>query len=179
MNIFYLDDDPEICAQMHNDKHVVKMILEYGQLMSTAHRVLDGTEYYDKTKNNRNIKRWLLPDDRENILWKASHIKHPSGLWVRSSNANYKYLYVLWTYLLKEYTYRYLKTHSAIRMQPHFAKIPYNIPVGKFTSPTPAMPDQYKVPGDSIRSYINYYVGAKQHLASWKHREIPNWWTNA
>jgi hypothetical protein len=28
---------------MHCDKHVVKMILEYGQLLSTAHRLLDGT----------------------------------------------------------------------------------------------------------------------------------------
>jgi len=68
MNIFYLDNDPKICAQKHNDKHVVKMILEYGQLMSTAHRVLDGVEYYGKTANGRNIKRWLLPDERENIL---------------------------------------------------------------------------------------------------------------
>ena len=43
MNIFYLDKNPKICAMYHNDKHVVKMILEYAQLLSTAHRVLDGT----------------------------------------------------------------------------------------------------------------------------------------
>ena len=42
MNIFYLDKDPKTCAQYHCDKHVVKMILEYAQLLSTAHRVLDG-----------------------------------------------------------------------------------------------------------------------------------------
>ena len=28
MNIFVLDENPQIAAQMHNDKHVVKMILE-------------------------------------------------------------------------------------------------------------------------------------------------------
>jgi len=43
MNIFYLDNDPKVCAEMHNDKHCIKMILEYAQLLSTAHRVLDGT----------------------------------------------------------------------------------------------------------------------------------------
>ena len=43
MNIFYLDKDVKKCAEMHVDKHVVKMILEYAQLLSTAHRVLDGT----------------------------------------------------------------------------------------------------------------------------------------
>ena len=42
MNIFYLDKAPEIAAQLHCDKHVVKMILESAQMLSTAHRVLDG-----------------------------------------------------------------------------------------------------------------------------------------
>ena len=45
MNIFYLSDDPQICAEQHCDKHVVKMCIEYAQLLSTAHRVLDGEEY--------------------------------------------------------------------------------------------------------------------------------------
>ena len=46
MNIFYLDRDPVTCAKQHCDKHIVKMILEYAQLLSTAHRVLDGAEHY-------------------------------------------------------------------------------------------------------------------------------------
>lgn len=39
MNIFYLDENPSIAAAMHCDKHVVKMIVEYAQLMSTAHHI--------------------------------------------------------------------------------------------------------------------------------------------
>ena len=62
MNIFCLHEDPKIAAQMSCDKHVVKMILESAQLLSTCHRVQDGTEYYDKTKNVRKIKRWLHPN---------------------------------------------------------------------------------------------------------------------
>ena len=50
MNIFHLHKDPVICAEMHIDKHVVKMPIEYAQLMSTAHRVLDGELYLGKTK---------------------------------------------------------------------------------------------------------------------------------
>jgi len=57
MNVFYLDRDPVTAAKMHCDKHVVKMIIEYAQLMSTAHRVLDGKMYYGLTKNGRKIKR--------------------------------------------------------------------------------------------------------------------------
>ena len=74
MNIFYLDKDPKVCAEMHLDKHVVKMIIEYAQLMSTAHRVLDGQPYIDKTANGRSIKRWRLSDGLENVLMKASLI---------------------------------------------------------------------------------------------------------
>ena len=72
MNIFYLNNDARVCAQMHNDSHCSNMIIEYAQLMSTAHRVLDGTEYYDRTKNGRRIKRWRLDDDvMETTLYKA------------------------------------------------------------------------------------------------------------
>ena len=178
MNIFYLHHDPVECAKLHNDKHVVKMILEYGQLMSTAHRVLDGTPYYGKTANNRNIKRWLLSDFREPILWKASHVNHPSGIWTRDNSDNYTWLYNLWHNLLDEYTYRYGKIHSADRMKTCFAMLPSNIPrvTKQFYEPTPAMPDKYKVANNSIESYKNYYLGDKQHLASWKKRDVPSWY---
>ena len=42
MNIFYLDKAPVKAAEYHIDRHVVKMIQEYAQIMSTAHRMLDG-----------------------------------------------------------------------------------------------------------------------------------------
>ena len=57
MNIFYLDNHTHRCAKQHCDKHVVKMIIEYAQLLSTAHRVIDGIEYTDYSKNGRKIKR--------------------------------------------------------------------------------------------------------------------------
>ena len=63
------------------------MIIEYAQLMSTAHRFLDGEHYYGKTANGRKIARWLHPDpDMENVLYKASHIKHPSESGLVSQN---------------------------------------------------------------------------------------------
>ena len=94
MNIFTTNNCPVVSAQEMCDKHVVKMIVEYAQLMSTAHRVLDGKQYEGRTRLNRRIKRWLHPDEEmEKILYKASHIKHPSGIWCRSTTANYKWLY--------------------------------------------------------------------------------------
>ena len=42
MNIFYLDRDPVVAAQMMVDKHVIKMILESAQMLCSAKRKLDG-----------------------------------------------------------------------------------------------------------------------------------------
>lgn len=175
MNIFFLSKDPELCAREHVDKHVVKMILEYGQMMSTAHRVLDGEPYLAKTVNNRNIQRWKLPDEREDIIWKASHVKHKSNLWLRSSKDHYFWVHDLWLCLLEEYSFRYSKVHSAIRMKDWFKVSPNNIPnVGWVSDPPPAMPDEYKV-SDTIESYRNYYRGDKRSFAAWKNRAAPVW----
>lgn len=83
MNVFYLSENPKECAEQHCDKHVVKMIIEYAQLMSTAHRILDGTEYEDRTANSRRIRRWRMGGNyKEALLYKASHINHPSAIWL-------------------------------------------------------------------------------------------------
>ena len=179
MNIFYLDSNVTKCAEYHNDKHVVKMILEYAQLLSTAHRVLDGKEYIDAS-SGRKIKRWRLEDTSlEAQLYKATHINHPSAVWVRQSNNNYTWLMCLFQSLLMEYTHRYGKMHSCNRLVYWLRKPPANIPVDYLTQPTPAMPDEYKVSGDSLQSYRNYYLGAKNNMAKWKNRPIPEWWSVA
>ena len=105
MNIFYLSAYPDQCAEMHCDKHVCKMIIEYAQIMSTAHRVLDGEEYYGRTKNGRRIKRWKMNSNLEDILYKASHVNHPSNQWVRASISNYTWLYEMWECLCNNSTY--------------------------------------------------------------------------
>jgi hypothetical protein len=78
--------------------------------------------------------------------------------------------------LLQEYTYRYGKIHATDRLVYWLRKPPANIPIGYLTQPTPAMPDEYKVQGDSLQSYRNYYIGAKKSMAKWKNRPIPEWW---
>ena len=83
MNIFYVDPDPGTAAQCLVDKHVVKMILESAQLLSTAHRLLDGIEFEGKSKSGRKARRWLLPDSRDYTMYAATHINHPSAVWCR------------------------------------------------------------------------------------------------
>ena len=175
MNIFYLHNDPRICAQQHVDKHCVKMILEYAQLLSTAHRVLDGVLSVGTSASGRKKTSYVLSGSSDTVLYSATHINHPSAVWVRQSDTNYKWLYSLFTELMAEYTHRYGKTHATSRLESELSKLPKNIPQGSFTEPTPAMPDEYKVAGDSIQSYKNYYLGDKKRMFSWKNRETPSW----
>lgn len=177
MNIFYLHNDTERCAEQHVDKHVVKMILEYAQLLSTAHRVLDGTIVSGLSASGRKKKSYALFDDRDSVLYSATHINHPSAIWVRQSDKNYDWLFEMYQDLMSEYTYRYGKVHACSRLESALARLPKNIPQGPFTEPTPAMPEYCKVAGDSIKSYRNYYINEKQRMAQWRSRSTPEWFT--
>ena len=55
------------CERCLIDKHVVKMIIESAQMLSTAHRLIDGEQYEDRTKSNRRIKRWRLKNKNMKI----------------------------------------------------------------------------------------------------------------
>ena len=181
MNIFYLDKDPKQCAKEHCDKHVVKMSIEYAQLLSTTHRVLDGSPWQGRTTNGRRILRYLHNDSELNLqLYKACHVNHPSTIWVRQSRQNYEWLYDLWTNVCYEYTHRYGRVHaSQEKLELHLLIPPINIADEEFTEPTPAM-KQYPhciVEGDSITSYRNFYWEDKREFAKWSKRSTPEWWT--
>ena len=175
MNIFYLHEDPIQNAKWHIDKHIVKMPIEYAQLMSTAHRLLDGEMYLGKTAIGRNIKRWKLHDEREDILYKASHINHPSAIWVRESIENYFQMYKLYMAVLAEFTNRYGKVHGSSKPSIALIRPPSNIPMVKGTQLPQCMPEICKVKNNPILAYRNYYIVEKNSFASWKNREIPEW----
>lgn len=182
MNIFYLDKDPIKAAEMSCDKHVCKMIVESAQMLSTAHRLLDGKEYTEKTAIGRNIKRYRHPDiQKDNILYKASHQKHPSTIWVMQSTYNYYWLYRHMMALHSQFLLRYNKSvdHLTIQKLGNILKTPpKNIPLNKIgTDPTPAMPDECKIPGDVVGSYRKYYIMKKREFATWrKPAVIPEWY---
>jgi len=178
VNIFYLDHDVKKCAEMHNDKHCVKMILEYAQLLSTAHRILDGILSTGVSASGRKKTVYVLADHRDSVLYSATHINHPSAVWVRQSDKNYDWLFALFQALMDEYTYRYGKVHACTKLEMALARIPNNISQAPFTEPTPAMPDDCKVIGNSVDSYRNYYIMNKTHLAKWKNRPIPEWYND-
>ena len=67
------------------------MCVEYAQLLSTAHRMIDGEMYYSLSKNNRRIRRYKHPNKRldENLM-KACHFNHSFQLSAETVNENNK-----------------------------------------------------------------------------------------
>ena len=175
--LFRSSPDPQLCAEWAVDRHVVKMILEAAQLLSTAHRVLDGKEYIDES-GKRKVKRWWLDGNLETILYSATHVNHPCAVWCRESNNNYTWL---WCYLYehcKEYTRRYGKVHK-IEQGPLLRKLeslPNNIPVDYFFQPPSAMDTKYIISDDARVNYRNYYKIGKAHLHKWKAPALPPAW---
>lgn len=157
MNIFYLDESPFRAARYHCDKHVLKMIIEYAQLMSTAHRILD-------------------PDLNHDDKYKATHINHPCAKWVRDNTANYSYVNALWLTLGEEYTWRYGKRHKTlVGKETQLSVFPTNLCRSSSITPLPqCMPEQYKQ-DDPVQAYRAYYRGEKSKFATWKNREAPKW----
>lgn len=156
MNLFILDSNPMKAARDHCDRHVVKMILETAQLLSTAHRVLDQC------------------DDVE--LYKATHINHPCAKWVRECSDNYLWAYHLFIALCDEYKTRYGKIHvTDTKLRSRLARPPRNIKYGIQTPFVLAMPEECKV-SNPVASYRLYYLMHKAPIATWK-TQPPTWWT--
>ena len=179
MNIFYLNRDPKIAAQEHNNKHVVKMVLETAQLLCSAHRFLDADEIVITKVNKRTSTKYLFHnEEKEELVYKIAHINHPCTIWTRSNKKHYDWLYQLFVELCKEYTYRYSKVHKTeTKLKSFLEQSPKNIVDGPFQQPPQAMPDKYKH-ADSVKAYHNYYIGDKAYIGVWHKREIPKWFAN-
>ena len=136
------------------------MILEYAQMLSTAHRERDGDERADDLS-----------------MYKRAHLNHPSTVWTRENEAQYKWLYELFVALADEYTYRYEKKHSTdVLLRDVLKTSPKNIPKDEaFKQPPQCMPDEYKCE-DSVIAYQKFYMGEKAHFRKWKKRDIPVWY---
>ena len=163
MNIFALDADPRLAAQYHVDAHVSKMLVEYAQLMSTAHHVLDSP----------------LKSD----CYKISYKNHPSAKWARASHANYQWLHTLWVCLHEEFMHRRSKSHKSFT---DLALVLSHNPLPPDTKLMPvflAMPEplkstQCKTFADSVDCYRQYYTQHKRHLHVWTKRKAPSWVTH-
>lgn len=163
MNIFVLSESPKECAEMMNNKHVVKMPTESAQMIFTImeHLGID-SPYYPVMLN------------------------HPCTIWARESRQNYQWLINHAYELCFEYTRRYGKRHKvewllgkyATQLSEVLDLLP-DIGLTEFAVAISEDMNCRKLEGfddfSVIEKYRAYYIHDKSHIADWKTQE-PDWW---
>lgn len=198
VNIFFTDKNPQLAAQNLCDQHVIKMILESAQMLSTTYRELYGElAVQDKGKTVRK-----LPLPMEAILYKSTHVNHPMNVWLRNDPANYAWLVSHFWFLCAEYSYRYkgkvhaTQTRMGLTLNQCMTKYRgTSAPAGLSHAqsdpwiweainvmPPLCMPDEYKTVS-VVESYRAYMRGEKLMFgtkhprpAKWTRRARPEWY---
>ena len=180
MNIFILDYDPVIAAQSQCDKHVVKMIVESAQMLSTAHRMMDGIIASLPSKSGkRMVKHYRLHDHREDLLYKAVHYNHPCTIWTQENRANYLWHYRHFVALCKEYTHRYGKIHQSYHKLGHSLEdFPRNLDQSNTMTPFKLAMGQSpeSIQDNPVESYRHFYQTKQRKFKMvWSKRKTPSW----
>lgn len=95
MNIFAVSTAPYVCAQVLDDRRLVKMVLETAQILSMA--ATSGT----------------LPIMQPELIYKSTHLNHPVVRWACNSQPRALWTRQLLLCLSDEYTHRFGKTHQS------------------------------------------------------------------
>ncbi len=150
MNIFFLDEELILCAQYHCDSHVIKMILESTQMLCTV----------------LNLSGMSTP-------YRPTHAKHPCVVWAGASLDNWRWLRSLVVALNKEYQYRFQheKPHRSTDVALSLPLTP--IPSFGITERPQTMPEHYKIPGNPVAAYRQFYLNEKKHLFKYTKRAVP------
>lgn len=188
MNIFVLDEAQPKMVEYYVDDHVLKMIIESGQMLCMTNyvHVVLGYTPRDLTDDEKDEVKAFANQFREDsiedrpipYLPTKRHLNHPCTLWTRKSKSNWEYLQSLIFCLNLEYKYRFEseedhKTYRNLKkLEP-----PSDLKDKGLTDFPQAMPDEYKS-DDAIQSYRDYYCGEKQHIAEWRKRPQPKWFQN-
>lgn len=165
MNIFVTNVCPIKSAQNLANVHVIKMISEGIQLLSTAHYMLDKTE----------------------IGMKATHHNHPAGIWCRANKSNYSWLFEHTKALCEEYTHRYGKVHKSSIHLLQLKEYPVSIEDGELSTFVRCMPEEFKRasimnPCKSYQLYLKDKYNSwttrtdkRKMKVEWTGRQTPEW----
>lgn len=163
----------------HCDRHVVKMLTEYSQLLSMAVWMRDPKQaaYLQDFGFIMNSPR---PDGSL-----PTHYQHPCTLWTATSAENFEWLRTMAMHLADEYLHRYGSRHNPPREHRSFTHCLRHLrtpasgkfPHKGFTEPFQAMPDEFRGP-DVVQAYRRLYGIGKIRIITYKHRVAPVWMHN-
>jgi hypothetical protein len=165
VNLFILDEDPQLAAEYHCDRHVIRAILDVTQALSAAHIVWDGI----------GTARERIPGIR------LRSETHTCSEWVRQNHKNYEWAWSLLDALTYQYELRFNVEHKFVVMglRRRLHLFPFSLPAGYDTTPfVQCMPPIYQRDAtEAVEAYREYYWFDKRRIATWKPVvDVPYWW---
>lgn len=203
MNIFMLDHDPLTAAVHHCDKHVVKMIVETAQMLSTAWHELDNGYYQPLPEHPKDdlLTPWIklhcepslqgqvctlkpaAPGEQRSAWWTLhgqriyarTHSNHPSALWVQALGGNYTWAWRLGMGLAAEYRRRFGRSHATEPVLWALETIPYSLQdtAAEWSEAPPVMPEDCKV---QVKGYYDSVASYRNYYLTAKADLLT--WTN-
>lgn len=160
VNIFYLHPSPLTAARWLHDKHLVKMVLESAQLLSTACQII------------------IM--ERDTKLYKPTHMYHPCTQWLLKSRYNAEWLYDHYIALCDQFMDKFRHNHKSRDLcnaiEGHIPLFPNE----DFTEPPLCMPDDCKIDGQpAYQCYQLYYLRYKIRIGSYRRVKMPYWVSQA
>ncbi len=171
MNIFRLDNNPNIAATFYHDSHVRKICVEIAQILQTAY----------------SLERLAAPDCPRNQKGKPrghGYKNHPICVWARLNLSNFAWVVKHGEALHQEFVFRFGKKHFSFSFIDWCLRNSPQIPVGVPT----VQPQCFKnypnlINPDPVQGYRDYYntdklfffQNGKKKFAKWSKRPIPNW----
>lgn len=149
------------------DKHVVKMCVETGQIISTVWWKVSRSRYKLYHSFGWLTKQWVVAT-------------HPAIMWAALSHGNYQWLLEYWGALLSEYTLRYGKIHAYQALHNNVVTMMPDPPLARddfvvMSREFQALPEDLKS-DDPVEAYRRFYIRDKSRFARWKFTPVPHWW---
>lgn len=180
MNIFVLDTDTQKCAEYHCNKHLVKMITEHNQILSSVFYLSRGITKKSQITSSlieSSLKDFPRRDEFDRPEpYGIGYIHHPCTKWTSESIDNYYWLCELTLNMCTEYTKRYHKKHAGEDVCEWFAVNSPSLPRIGMTPHVQCVLPEHKVDSNPVLAYRQYYINHKPEIKQWPLDKVPFWW---
>lgn len=197
-NLFLFDLDLERCAQSHDDKLCVKMILEYTQMLYSIIHLIDPNLLQLETWRYKCNSLGIKPiTGSDHVPYKKTHLNHPCILWGKESSKNYELICNLANELVKQFHIRFKKEHKCEKHLAYLSSLQLSYGSEEPTRPLLAMSDYIRdrygryelregeerliavcraTSFESAVTAYREYFNKEKYYATYKYTTSPNWW---
>lgn len=159
MNIFVTDPDADLSAKALCDRHLVKMVLETGQILST-------------------VIIHHAPDTEG--LYKPTHKNHPCVVWARTCRRSFFWLLGHGISLAEEYERRFGREHKTLALLKRAMGMWNVVPLAGQEMPPFVYCGPEEHAGTDVHQAYRTYLSAKYQTwgarkARWTNATPPSW----